>query len=195
MEQQSIVGQFNDLMVNDDEELFINSIYECLSLDKTDTKTKTKGGRGLQVFSLKKGIISNKDKGGLIYALMKSLFYWFHMFNTLNNYDEKYFKSRKDYPCIPKSQHDRRIDDLQGRIEELDDMVSGRDVISLKEHEQYLQLKDDEIRLLEKKLYQTQQDWDASEKLFRNNVKKIEERSEKEVSYYKGILEELKKTS
>lgn len=195
MEQQSIVGQFNDLMVNDDEELFINSIYECLSLDKTDTKTKTKGGRGLQVFSLKKGIISNKDKGGLIYALMKSLFYWFHMFNTLNNFREEYFISRKDYPCIPKSQYDRRVDDLQIRIEELDDMVSGRDVISLKEHEQYLQLKDDEIRLLEKKLYQTQQDWDASEKLFRNNVKKIEERSEKEVSYYKGILEELKKTS
>jgi ElaB/YqjD/DUF883 family membrane-anchored ribosome-binding protein len=170
--EKSIMSDWNNILSDPD---FVDYIVDCLNIRTYEKKTRVIDGKrekGAQMFAIKKAIESGKDKNGAIYFLMRAVHFWKMTYLTQIKHNPEEYHNGKN---VPKHQHHFIMNELQVELEELQELLEGRGVVSEKEHNE---IKED----LNDKIYQLEKE----NKMLKSSVEKEKQSVEE---YYKKVAE------
>lgn len=146
--EKSIMTDWNELLSDVN---FITLMEDSLNIRSYERKSrKDENGKmikGAQMPALRNALETGKNKKGAIYFLMRAVHFWRMAYLTE-------IKHKPDNYCVgktvPQKLHKFVMNELQVELEEMDDLLTGRGVVSQKEHNEMKEDLNDKIYELEK---------------------------------------------
>ena len=194
--EKSIMSDWNNILSDPD---FVDYIVDCLNIRTYEKKTRVIDGKrekGAQMFAIKKAIESGKDKNGAIYFLMRAVHFWKMTYLTQIKHNPEEYHNGKN---VPKHQHHFIMNELQVELEELQELLEGRGVVSEKEHNEIKEDLNDKIYQLEKENKMLKSSVERQKQSIEEYYKKKSEGEqrmyEKQLAFYKQEIEKMKLTA